>query len=217
MQPTDILINFDIIHKHKKDFLTYMLCLFTCNQEINWTNSQWRCGEIGGKADIDLIARTTGLTKQTIYKHIRTFDDNYCYAGPMGIIPMTIWNRLLQEVDGLGAAAKNGLVRTFCYLVMQCWSFQQFSRSEVLMARELGTNLKDTIARINWLVKHGFIAVRRPHRHFKNTSVPRIYSLYRDEVPAYYAGSNWFANNLTERDNESLDDILVHFKNSFEK
>lgn len=212
---SDILVNIDLVKQHKKDFLLTLLLHNQSHREVDWSHSYYCCGDIL-RSQPKRLREQTGLTAKTIYKYLKTYSNTYSYAGSIAVLPPLIWDRLMEDIKLLAAAEKNGVVRTFCYFICQSWAYQDFSRSQELIAKDLDNRVIDVRWRIQWLVQHQYIFIKHHQVNFAGKDRHAcVYQLYNDEVPSYYAGTSWWIGHLAERARTNIDEILAEFKNTF--
>ena len=211
----EIIIDKDLVFQHKKDFSILLAIHDRCGAKCEWETSTYLIDNLKC-LDNRSLANITGLSMNTIRKYTNGYPATYQRSGPFALLPRPTYQRLLEETRSLTAAEKNGVIRTFCYFVCMCWSFQDFSRSVENIAKELDNKVCDVSRRINWLVEHGFIYIKRHQINFAGQDKhPRVYQLYIDEVPANYIHTDWWAFQLAARETQTVDSILDNFKNSF--
>ena len=212
---TDILLNLNMVREHGKDFTIFIYRLIWGEVHVEMKDSMYYYTHLDAASN-RILANLTGLHINTVRKYTNEYPDYYEYAGSIAPLPITVFHRLEAETKSLTAAEKNGVIRTFCYFVCMCWSFQNFSRSVENIAAELDNKVCDVSRRINWLVQHGFIYIKHHQMNFAGQDKhPRVYQLYIDEIPANYVNTKWWRFNVAARETQTVDSILDNFKNSF--
>ena len=172
------------ITEHTDSFLTLFYRTQQLKTSINWSESTLT---ITPKpitaAELEMLRRHVDLSPKTIKRHLSKFTLPYIYTGRMAVVPQASWGRFEHACGEMAYKQKNRLARVWFYLLVQCWLYRDFSRSEGAMAHDLCMRTNYLVAAINWLLEHKLIALKHNHMHFGDKACARVYQPYSCDVP----------------------------------
>lgn len=197
-------ISYHFITEYKDSFLTLFYRIQQLGEVVNWSDSTLTITPRSvTESELEMLRRHVDLSPKTIKRHLSEFSRTYIYTGRMAVVPQTSWDRFEQECGDMDYKKKNRLARVWFYLLVQCWLYRDFSRSEGAMAHDLCMRTNYLVIAVNWLLEHKLIALKHGHMNFGDKTCARVYQPYSCDVPKVAQHTMWFIGHMAEFENDN--------------
>ena len=190
---------YHFVTEYTDSFLTLFYRIQQLGQTISWSEQTLTITPKPiSEPDLEELRQKTGLSLKTIKRHLDELDHVYIYTGRMAVVPQTSWPRFEKECGKISYKEKNRLARVWFYLIVQCWLYRDFSRSEGAMAHDLCMRTNYLVAAVNWLLEHKLIALKHGHMCFGDQACARVYQPYSCDIPLVARHTMWFIGHTMD-------------------